>query len=173
MDIKTIDKEAQRYAEAREELAVIVANVQQEQSNIRRQYLPQIRRAVAKAKERRAVLQNDVETNPDLFRRPKSKILHGIKLGWKKAKGKIAWSDNAKLLKRLREVCPKEAKQVIKIEEKVMKGELQKLPAATLKKLGVTITEDQDIAFVEATDTEVDRLVTALLEENKDLEEAA
>lgn len=173
MSIEHIDKEAQRYAEARAKLAELVADMQDEQRKVMRQYLPKIRRAVATAQERREALYTDVKSAPEAFAKPKSRILHGIRVGYRKAKGKLSWSDPKKVLKRLRELRPDDADQYIRVKEEPDKTELARLPARTLKQLGVEITKDQDIPIVEPTDTEVDKIVDALIEEGKSVEEAA
>lgn len=172
MDIETIEKKAQRYARAREELAELIAQMRAEQDEVKRRYMTPIRRTVAKAKERREVLYDDVQFSPELFTRPKSRVLHGIRVGWRKAKGKLSWKDGAKVIQRIRDQMAGEAEPYIRIKEEPDKTQLAKLPASVLKRFGVEVTADQDVPIVEPTDTEVDKIVDALIED-KDLEEAA
>jgi hypothetical protein len=173
VSIEQIEKKAQRYARAREELAELIAQMRAEQDEVKRRYMTPIRRTVAKAKERRESLYTEVEVSPDLFTKPKSRILHGIRVGWRKAKGKLTFPDAAKLIAKIKQVVPPgEQERLIKVEEKPVRAELNKLDAGTLKKLGVEVTADQDVPIVEPTDTEVDRIVDALIDD-EDVEEAA
>jgi len=172
LDQKRIEKEAEQYAAARAELADLVGAMRTEQGEVKRRHLPKIRRAVARAKERREALRADVEVSPELFRKRKSQILHGIRVGFRKAKGKLTFPDAGKLVERIKKLLPEQSDRLIKTEEKPVRAELNRLDAATLRRLGVEVTADQDLPIVEPTDTEVDRVVKALIEDD-DLEEAA
>jgi len=172
VDEKRIEKEAEQYAAARAELADAVSAMRAEQDEAKRRHLPKIRKAVAKAKQRREELYADVQVSPELFRRPKSRVLHGIRVGYRKAKGKLTFADAAKLIQRIKTVVPDRSGQLIKVEEKPVKAELNKLDAKTLRSLGVEVTADQQVPIVEATDTEIDKVVDSL-EQAGDIEEAA
>ncbi|MFP4596501.1 host-nuclease inhibitor Gam family protein [Ralstonia sp.] len=163
MDMATIEKEAQRYAEARADLADLVSEMRTEQEAVKKRYITAIRKAVAKAQQRRDELYIDVEVSPELFKRPKSRVLHGIRVGWRKAKGKLSFPDSQKLVDRIKKMLPERAGDLVKVEEKPIRAELNKLDAGTLKKLGVEVQADQEQPIVEPTDNEIDRIVDALI----------
>jgi len=172
VDEQRIENDAEQYAEARNELAELVSQMRAEQESVKRRYLPKIRQAVAVAKQRREALHNDVEQAPELFTKPKSRILHGIRVGWRKQKGRLTFPSAAQLVERIKAKAPELSDRLIKTEEKPVRAELNRLDAATLRQLGVEVSADQDVAIVEPTDDEVDRIV-ASLEQAGDIEEVA
>ncbi|MDF1486722.1 hypothetical protein PY257_16355, partial [Ramlibacter sp. H39-3-26] len=55
-----------------------------------------------------------------------------------------------------------------KTTQRPVKDALAQLPAADLKKLGISITDAEDEVIVRAVDSEVDKLVDALLKQAGD-----
>lgn len=165
MDIETIEKNAQRYAQARSELADVVGRLTAEQEEVKRKHMKPLRAAVQKTQQRRDELRIDVEVAPQLFEKPKSRVLHGIRVGYRKAKGKLTFPDPKKVVAKVKEILPDKSDSLVKTEEKPVRAELNKLDAATLRRLGVEVTADTDVAIVEpTTDTEIDKIVDALVE---------
>lgn len=164
--MQDIDSKAAEYSAAREALAGAVAVLKEERAALNRKYLPRIRRLVESAKERRAQLSALVEANPGLFERPRTVILHGVKLGYQKAKGRIEWDDEAAVIARIRKLLPRDqAELLIRVRESVHKPGVYDLSAADLKRLGITIEGDGDELVIRDTAGEVDKLVEALLRE--------
>ena len=54
----------------------------------------------------------------------------------------------------------------INTKSSVVKKALDNLPASDLKKLGVNIVQDSDVAFVKLTDDEVQKLIEAMIKES-------
>lgn len=100
-------------------------------------------------------------------------VFHGIKVGFQKEKGKIEWDDVDQVVKLIKKHFPEQADVLIATSEKPVKDALNNLSAAELKKIGVNITSDGDVAFIRPTDSEVDKMVTALLKAATQDEEVA
>ena len=100
-------------------------------------------------------------------------ILYGIKIGFQKGKGEITWEDKDQVVKLIHKHFPEQAEALLKVTEMPVKTALAQLSAADLKKLGVTIIETGDEIVIRATDTEVDKLVEALLKDEAEVKEAA
>lgn len=171
--ILVIEQRAKAYAHARENLGGYVADFEAELAALRRKHLPVIKRSAAWAANHQAELQREIEAHPDLFVKPRTMTLHGIKLGFQKGKGKLILGNIAKLIERIRAQFPKaKADLLIKVTQTPMKKALSMLPADELKKLGITVETTGDAVFIEAIDTEVDKLVARLLDEGSKTEES-
>jgi hypothetical protein len=176
--ILVLDANAKRYANERKVLVGYVTDYKLAIDQLNAKHLPVIRSAVADCANVQAQLQAQIEARPDLFVKPRTMTLHGIKLGFAKGKGKLIIADAKKLAERIRKLFTKaKADTLIKTKESPIKKALANLPADELKKLGVSVVGTGDAAFIEAADTEVDKFVTALLAEGskatEDEEEAA
>jgi hypothetical protein len=97
-------------------------------------------------------------------------VLSGVKLGYQKAKGTLDYDDAEAVCARIRKHLPEQADVLIATRETPVKTALAQLPAADLKRIGVTLSDAGDQIVVKPVDSEVDKMVDALL---KDATEAA
>jgi len=170
-----IEKLTKDYSLARASLREKVELLNEEIEKIKKARLPQIRKAVEQASERQQALRVAIEESPELFEKPKTVVFHGIKVGFQKGKGEIAWEDEDTVVRLIYKHFPEQADTLIKTIQKPLKTALAQLSVADLKKIGVTVTETGDEVVIKATDTEIDKLVNTLLKDEfiKDAKEAA
>jgi hypothetical protein len=164
--IEAIDFSASIYAKAREVLAERVANFEAEVQAVRKRLLPGIKTAAAAAADAQGELSGQVTTHPDLFIKPRTMTLRGIKVGFQKGKGKITWDDDDKVVAAIRRHFAQDlADTLIAKIERPVKDALAQLPAADLRRLGITVEEAGDHVYIKAADSEIDKLVAQILEE--------
>lgn len=173
MDMEKIEALAKDYATKRDELAAAVNGCEDDIRVIKRRHLPVIKRKAAAAAAVKSVLQDAVESRPDLFKRPKTRILHGIKVGWMKQKGKITFASAERVVKLIQRHLPERFEELVKVSETPLKGPLGRLSGAELKKIGVQVGDDSDQVVVAPADSEIDKLVDALLDGAEESKEAA
>ena len=158
-----IERSAKKYAEAREHLAGIVAAMNEGIEAIKRDNMKRLKKAVNEAAEHHDALKALIETAPECFVKPRSVVLHGIKLGFQKGKGKIEWDDADQVIRLIKKHFPEQAEVLIATSEKPAKEALAQLTAAELKKLGISVTDGGDAVFIKPADSAVDKMVDALL----------
>lgn len=164
--LQDIEKLTETYAAARGQLAEHVGGLTAKIDALKRQHLREIRAAVAVAKDAEAALQAAITASPDLFDKPRTRTLHGVKVGLQKARGTVTWGDEDAVIKRIRAQLPKDqAELLIRTEEKVHKPGVYDLSAADLKRLGIEIKGAGDVPVIKDTTGEVDKLVDALLKD--------
>lgn len=166
MNLGDIEKLTKAFSEARQQLADRVRSLEDELQAIKRRRMPGIKNAVNAVMAQQSGLKAAVEGSTALFIKPKTIILHGVKVGFQKAKGKISWADDAQVVKLIKKHLPDQADVLIKTTEKPLKDALINLPAADLKKIGVTVEETGDQVIIKATDSEIDKFVDNLLKED-------
>ncbi len=172
-DIERLTKD---YADWRAQLADAVLAAEEDIAMMKRHHIVAIKRKVEAVAERQSALKAAIEDSPELFRKPRTMIIHGVKIGFQKEKGKISWSDAGQVIKLIKKHLADQAELLIKTTEKLVKGALQQLPAADLKRIGVTVGADGDAVLIKSTDSEIDKLVERLLkgdEQDEKGEEAA
>jgi hypothetical protein len=162
------------YSDARGVLSDTVAALNFELDQVKRNYLTQIKQQVGKAKERQAELRAAIEANADLFTKPKprTQIFYGVKVGFRKATGKIQFDDPDQVVKLIRRQFPDQFDVLVKTTETPIKSALEALPAVTLKKLGIEVNETGDVVMIKDAAGEVDKLVAALLKDEAEEIEA-
>ncbi len=169
-----IEARAKLYADARESLAAIVSTLNADIEALKRKAMPDIKRCIGRASTHHDQLRTLIEASPELFAKPKSRTLAGIKLGFQKGKGKIEWDDPDQVVRLIKKHFPEQADVLITTTEKPVKDALNGLTAAELKKLGISVVEGGEAIFIKPADSAVDKLVDALLKEaTADVEEGA
>lgn len=173
MDLKDVENVVKQYSDARKSLSKRVAAFKDEEDALKRRFVPGIKRIVEEVTERYNRLSSLLNEAKHLFERPRTATFHGIKVGFQKQKGELAWEDDAAVVKLIRKHFPDQVDTMIKVVEKPIKAALATLTVAELKRLGVRVEDDSDKILIKTTDTEIDKLVEALLKPGKTEEEEA
>lgn len=163
MSMSDIERRAKALAEYRERLAALVSTLNAGIEALQREQLPAIRRAVNSVAERHDQLRACIEENPGLFVKPKTVVLHGVKLGYQKGKGSIEFDDAEQLIKLIKKHHPESVDVLIAVKETPVKDALVQLSAQELKRLGVTVEGTSDVVLIKFADSSVDKAVKALL----------
>ncbi|ALC15629.1 hypothetical protein DSOUD_0842 [Desulfuromonas soudanensis] len=164
-----IEKSTCEFADKRAALLALVQELQDEIEGTKRKRLPAIKEAAADLTIAHEALYAEVEGAAPLFEKPKTRTFAGIRVGFKKEKGKIVIEDEETTIALIRKVVPKLADQLVQKKEYCLKTGLEQLPAATLKMIGVTITADTDAVYIKPIGDDIDKFVGALLEEGEKL----
>lgn len=158
-----LQKPAKEFADARALVAEIVTTLNEGIEALHKQHMRSLKAAVAKMAEKHDHLKALIETHPELFTRPRTVTLHGIKLGMTKGKGALEWDDDEAVCKAIKKLMPDQKDILISTTEKPSKDALQQLTAKELKALGVTVIDAGDQVVIKPADKDVDKLVKALI----------
>lgn len=173
MNIGDIEVLAKAYADRRALLSERLTALERDLNAIKSKHMKELKRHVTLTAECQTELANAIDASPDLFDKPKTRILHGIKVGFRKGKGKIEWEDDAQLVALIKKKFPDFADGLIITTEVPSATGLQDLDASELRKLGVTVEEAGEQVVVKAVDSDVEKLVKALLKGAMDEEAEA
>lgn len=157
---------AKSYADAREILTLRVGNLNKEVESAKRRLLPGIRNAVRLAQDAKAVVEGLVAQAQGLFVRPRTQVCHGIKLGLLKKKDRLVWDNDEALVKAIRRYLPDQADVLVRTVEAPVRDALSELSISELKRLGVRVHQGGDGVVVRPVDSDVDKLVAALLKDS-------
>lgn len=154
---------AKVFADARDKLRQLVDALNEGLEQLKRDNLPGIRRQVTRVAQLQAELTELVRDAPEHFVKPRTLVLHGIKVGFEKERGSVTFEDADKVVELIEKKLPDLADLLIKTEKKPLKKGLQQLTVQQLKSIGCTVTDAGDRVVVQAVDSAVEKLVTALL----------
>lgn len=163
-----IEKGALRFSQAHAELGDLAIAVNKEIAEVTERYIRRIKTVAAAEKKLEQELRDLVEQSKPLFERPRTQIFHGIKVGWQKGKGKITIDDPCRTLELIRKQFPELAGSLIVTSEEPCKTEIEKLGAGDLKKIACRIEGDGDSVIVKPADGEIDKMIRALLKQEKE-----
>lgn len=167
----TIETSARIFHDAHKALSNEVQEMNDAITAIKRAKMAVLKRLVIRAKETRAALEQQIEAAPDLFTKPRTLILSGITCGFRKQKGKTICEDPDRTVALIKKHFDKsEHTTLINTTEKPDLKAIGKLTAEQIKKLGIEITRDTDKTVTDPADSEVDKIVEALLAESTEQE---
>lgn len=169
-----IEARAKLYAEARASLAETVSSLNAGIEALKRGAMPDIKRAISRASTHHDRLRALIEESKGLFAKPKTRVFCGIKCGFAKGKGKLQYKDADQVVKLIKKHFPEQADVLITTIEKPAKDALNNLPASDLKKLGIEVVDGGEAIYIKPSDSAVDKMVDALLDEaTEEIKEAA
>lgn len=131
---------------------------------VKKTELPKLRKWVAAAAEAEAALKAQIEAAPELFQKPKTVTLHGIRVGYMKGKGGIEWDDADRVVAAIQRHLPDQADALIRWTARPLKDALNQLDAASLKKIGCRVVDTGEQVVVRPTDGAGVRLAQAMLQ---------
>lgn len=172
IDMHTIEERTRYYAACRDELGVRIKTLEDEITVLREQHRAGLIEALRAHKQAETELRQAIAAAPGLFESPRTRVLHGIRVGYQKGRGGLEIADEEATLKLIRKHCPDMADALIKTTERPIRKALQALDAGLLKRLGVNILGAGDVIVLTATDGDLDKLINAL-QGDDGMEEAA
>lgn len=161
------------YADAHGALADVLSEAEAEVVAARRRHMRRIKNAAEKKAQAHEALSAAIAAAPALFEKPRSRLFHGVRVGLQKGKGELKFDDAAQVVKLIRKHFPEQFDVLVKIEERPLKTPLAQLAAADLKKLGITVENTGPQVLIKVADTDLDKLLAAMLDGAEEVEEAA
>ena len=157
------------YADVRNRLETLIEALREARRKTVAPRMGELKRLVAQVSGEREALEAAVAESPQLFAQPKSRAFEGVKVGWRKRKGRVVVQDEGAVIARMRKLLPPEqADLLVRVRESVDKAALADLSGTDLKRLGVSIEEDTESPFVATAKTDLDSLVDALLSDGEE-----
>ena len=153
---------ARTYAGARDALAETGEAIREDRRAAVRRRMAVLRRRIAETAAAKEALRDAIAASPELFVKPRTRALEGVKVGWRKPPGRVE-CDAPAAIAAIRRKLPDQADALIRISESLDKKALRKLKAGELARIGVAIVEiDDEIVIASAPDA-LDKLVDALI----------
>lgn len=163
----TLHEAAQALALAHRELTLRAqaqeADIAAAMAPILARHRPGIDAAAAEKAAAQDALTKLVQANPQLFCRPRSITVDGVKAGYRKELDSLDWDDEQVVIARIRAMLPDQVDLLIRTQSSLVADALPQLDAAVLRQIGVRQVSGSDQAFVSIGDSDVDKLVKAIL----------
>ncbi|MDE0109932.1 MAG: hypothetical protein OXN96_19170 [Bryobacterales bacterium] len=150
-----------------EDLRERIELIQERQRTAGKRLLPGLKRKIAAHSAARDELREHIEASPDLFEKPRTRALHGVKAGLRQQPGKLEIDAEA-APGLIRKFMPERYKALVKVETKLQAAPLKNLKPAELARIGGRIVDLGDEVVISIPKSPVEKLVEALLEDLDD-----
>lgn len=162
-EMKDIEKFTRSYAAEASILRQLLVDLEAEIAASKRRAMRPILTAVERTASAKKVLYAALKGAPELFVKPRSVVIDGVKVGFQKQIGTITWEDDEAVCKLIRKHLHEQADVLIVTTERPSKKAMANLPVADIKRIGATVTADSDAVLIKDTASDVEKLVEALL----------
>jgi hypothetical protein len=173
MTILDVEAKTKSYADARDAVSAIVSAIEEEIAAVKKRHMARLKKAVGIMAERQAELKATIEDNTDIFAKRRTQVFYGVRVGYMKERGKLVWEDDNILIKLIKKYYPDEWTAYVKVVERPLKSSLEQLSAVELKRLGIQVTEDSNVVFIKSVDSELEKMIDAILHEAEEIKDAA
>lgn len=167
MTLTEIETKTKAYADARASLSATVCEMDSEMKAVKQRFAKRLAKHVGLTKDSKALLVSALEGNKTLFVKPRTYTFDGVKVGFTKSKGKIVITDEANTIKLIRKHLPEQADLLIRSIESPVKDAIDQLLVTDLKRIGCTVKEATDCVVIAEAKSDLDKLINALLTEDK------
>ena len=129
----------------------LAAGLNRQISIARESGVPDVRRAARRLASVRSELTSALESSRDLFKKPRTRTIEGVKVGFRTGKATYRWDNDKALIARIRELlAPELAAVLIRSTEKPVATAIAGLTASDLEAIGIECVEPTDDPFVTA-----------------------
>lgn len=162
-----IEDQAREYAAANAATLRLADDLKAAIAAVCAKQVGKIKTAAQAAAVERETLMSLLADTADLFASPRRSLtVDGVRVGWKKERGKVVITDEAAVVQRIRERLPEDqAELLIRRTERVHKPGVYDLSAGDLKRLGIQIEADADAPFIKDIEVPIDKLIAGLMDE--------
>jgi phage host-nuclease inhibitor protein Gam len=165
-----IDKHARSYTELRGKIAAIIDELNENIDLLTQEKMPLINELVANAAAQHAELEAAITAAPQLFQKPRTMTLHGLKCGFRKSEGRIEFDDPDTVVKRIHQMFDA-PEPFLRIVTQPNKQALSTLPDIDLKRLGCRVVDPADVVVIKSADNDIEKKVNALFKVARELVE--
>jgi hypothetical protein len=162
-EITAIDLLARQYADAQGDLDGLTNDLKGEIETATRRAWRGLREATTRAAERYDALLAAVAAARPAFDSPKTRILHGIRVGYRKAQDSVQVLNADNTCALIEKLLPEQEGVLIATTKKPVMDGLVQLDDATLKRIGCRRVPGSDAPFAKLAETDLDKVVAALM----------
>jgi hypothetical protein len=162
--LTTIEAVCADYDAESAKLESMVADLEKDLEAVKQKHLPGLKRQAAVVARREAEGISAVESAPNLFVKPRTVTVHGVKAGYSTSVGKLAFDDGDTVVKLIRRYRKDDADVFIRTVEEPNKDSLKTLPREELQRLGCRIEGAGDLVVFKRVAGDVERLINKLIE---------
>ena len=161
--LRDIERLAATYAARRAALGDVVRDANAELAAVRARFRRRVAGRAAAANLARDNLLAALQASAALFARPRTRLLHGIRVGWRTRPAGVDIPDEQRTIAAIERQFA-DTTGYLRTKTTVLKSALRHLAPAVLKSLHCRPEPAVDAPTVQPADSEIDELAAALLE---------
>ena len=161
--MREIERVASEYRIARDRLSGRLDQVQAEIDTITRLALHDLRAYASQAAAIHAELAELIQSNPEAWTRPRTRVYSGIKCGLRQAAEKLVAPVPEATVQAIRERHPDQEAALIKIKEAPVLSALAGWDEEALAEIHIHVTPSRDVVVIQDAYTDLEKVLQKML----------
>lgn len=145
-------------------LEEMIAALEADLEAVKLKHLAALKRQARVVASREAELHSTVESSPDLFKRPRTLVIHGTKVGFANTIGSVVFEDGDRVVELVRKHFKDRFDELVKTEYTPRKDSLRTLSPVELAGLGCDVEGAGEVVVVKRVAGDVEKLINKLIE---------
>lgn len=166
MSLAVIEEKAGVYAEAVATLNETLRVMDEEIAAVRERYTKVMTEQVTHYTDARMALEGAILESPENFVKPKTLVIAGVKVGFRKSAGRVVIENEANTIALIRKKLAQKSDVLIATKEFVLKDAVKALDGKEIAAIGVTITADTDEVVIKSEASDIEKLIEAYIRES-------
>ncbi len=145
-------------------LETMIAALEADLAAVKGKHLAHLKRQAAVVARREAELYSALEAVPHLFKRPRTVVIAGTKIGYTASPGSLEFDDEAMVIKLIRKHFADRFDELVKTRETVRKDNVRELSVNELARIGCRVEGIGDTVVLTRVAGDVEKLMDKLIE---------
>lgn len=164
-----IQKRAAALSAYRDKLSALFLTLQNGLDTVKNGALPEIKRVARQVAKEHNELVDEIKAHPELFEKPRSYVVDGIKFGLQSAQGSLEWEDDEKVCERIfalaaaGDIPADQVDLLVTVSKKPVASAVRQLAPAIQRRIGVRLEGDGDQPLIKSVDSTIEKAVTSVI----------
>ena len=164
-----IQKRAAALSAYRDKLSALFLTLQSGLDTVKNGALPEIKRVARHVAKEHNELVDVIKAHPELFEKPRSYVVDGIKFGMQAAQGSLEWEDDEKVCERIASLVEQgvipadQLDMLVAVKKKPVADAVRQLSPDVRRRIGVRLEGDGDQPLIKSVDSAIEKAVTTVI----------
>lgn len=162
-------KRATTLSEHRDHLSTLFLALQGDLDAVKNAAMADIKRVARRVAKEHNELVDAIKSTPELFEKPRSYVVEGIKFGMQASPGTMQWEDDEKVCDRIfalaaaGDIPADQVDLLVVVKKKPVADAVRQLPPAVQRRIGVRLEGDGDQPLIKSVDSAIEKAVTSVI----------
>ncbi len=164
--IHDIETSADRYSIAKSDVTDLVEEITARVDELKKEFAPRVKAAMRIAATRHEDLYRLIADNPDLFKKPRTYLFAGLKVGMQTGPATIETDDESLTIELIeKHLTQEQQKLLVKTTKKLNVVAVKKLDEKTLRVIRASLVEGKDHVVIKETDTQFEKIFSSIVKD--------
>jgi phage host-nuclease inhibitor protein Gam len=159
-----LDSQAGEFDSESSKLEQMIADLEADLETVKRKHLTLLKRQAGVVANREAALIAAIEAAPELFKKPRTLMMHGVKLGYTTSQGRVEFEDADQVVKLIRRYYADLLDEFVRTKEEPSKDALRRLTEPELAKICCRIEGAGDVVVLKRVAGDIEKLISRLID---------